>query len=169
MIHRSSFLRRAFPLLGVLILGLVLPATAAAQDNGLIRGTVTDDTGAVVPGATATLLSEAVIGGSRSSVTNDSGVFRFPALPPGEYAVEVSLAGFDTVRFEGVRVGLNTTATLNAALRLSTVTEIVQVVAEAPAPRCELERLDHHLQLRAGRGAPHRAQLLRLHPTSLRG
>ena len=128
MIHRP-LVRLA---LGVLTLAPALPTAALAQDNGLIRGTVTDDTGAVVPGATATLLSEAIIGGSRSAVTSDSGVFRFPALPPGDYAVEIALGGFDTVRFEGVRVGLNTTATLDATLSLSTVTEVVQVVAEAP-------------------------------------
>ena len=118
--------------LGFLILALALPAASLAQDNGLIRGTVTDNSGAVVPGATVTLLSDAIIGGSRSAVTNESGVFRFPALPPGDYAAEVSLSGFDTVRFEGVRVGQNTTATLDASLSLSGVQEVVQVVAEAP-------------------------------------
>ena len=111
---------------------VLAPVSAAAQDNGLVRGTVTDDSGAVIPGATATLLSDAIIGGSRSTVTNESGVFRFPALPVGDYAVEVSRGGFTTVRFEGIRVGQNTTATLDAALSLATVTEMVQVVAEAP-------------------------------------
>ncbi len=133
MTLRPSLRRTALrlPVL-LLVLAFSLPVSAAAQDNGLIRGTVTDDTGAVVPGATATLLSEAIIGGTRSAVTSASGVFRFPALPPGDYAVEISLAGFDTVRYESVRVGLNTTATLDTTLSLSTVTEVVQVVGEAP-------------------------------------
>ena len=120
------------PMLGALTLALALPLAAAAQDNGLIRGAVTDDSGAIVPGATVTLLGEAIIGGTRSTVTNESGVFRFPALPPGDYAVEVALGGFDTVRFENVRIGINTAATLDASLSLSGVTETVQVVAEAP-------------------------------------
>lgn len=126
--------RRSAPLVPVALLAALalVPIAAAAQDNGLIRGTVTDESGAVIPGATATLLSDAIIGGTRSTVTNESGVFRFAALPPGEYATEVSLSGFDTVRFEGIRVGQNTTATLDATLRLSGVTEMVQVVAEAP-------------------------------------
>lgn len=131
MMHRFRFPRPAGLALGILILALALPAASLAQD-GLIRGTVTDDSGGVIPGATATLLSDAIIGGSRTAVTNESGVFRFPALPAGEYAVEISLSGFDTVRFEGVRVGQTTTATLDATLRLSGVTETVQVVAEAP-------------------------------------
>ncbi|MDE2883256.1 MAG: carboxypeptidase regulatory-like domain-containing protein [Acidobacteriota bacterium] len=132
MMHRFCFPRPAGLALGILILAFALPATSLAQDNGLIRGTVTDDSGAVIPGATATLLSDAIIGGSRTAVTNESGVFRFPALPAGDYAVEVSLSGFDTVRFEGVRVGITTTVTLDAVLSLSGVTETVQVVAEAP-------------------------------------
>ena len=132
MTPRFHFPRPAGPALGILILALALPAASLAQDNGLIRGTVTDDSGAVIPGATVTLFSDAIIGGTRSGVTNESGVFRFPALPPGDYAAEVSLSGFDTVRFEGVRVGQNTTATLDAALSLSGVQETVQVVAEAP-------------------------------------
>lgn len=131
MMHRIHFPRPAGLTLGILILALALPAISLAQD-GLIRGTVTDDSGAVIPGATATLLSDAIIGGTRSTVTNESGVFRFPALSAGDYSVEVSLAGFDTVRFEGVRVGQTTTVTLDATLNLSGVQETVQVVAEAP-------------------------------------
>ena len=111
---------------------MLAPIAASAQDNALIRGTVTDNTGAVVPGATATLLSDAIIGGTRTAVTNESGVFRFPTLPAGEYAVEISLSGFDTLRYEGIRVSQNSTATLDATLRLASVTETVQVVAEAP-------------------------------------
>ena len=129
MSDRSRFFT---PMLGALTLALALPLAAAAQDNGLIRGAVTDDSGAIVPGATVTLLGEAIIGGTRTTVTNESGVFRFPALPPGDYAVEVALGGFDTVRFENVRIGINTAATLDASLSLSGVTETVQVVAEAP-------------------------------------
>ena len=131
MMHRFRFPRPAGLALGILILAFALPAASLAQD-GLIRGTVTDDSGGVIPGATATLLSDAIIGGSRTTVTNESGVFRFAALAAGDYAVEISLGGFDTVRFEGVRVGQTTTATLDATLNLSGVTETVQVVAEAP-------------------------------------
>lgn len=132
MTNRFCFPRPAGSALGILILALALPAASLAQDNGLIRGTVTDNTGAVIPGATVTLMSEAIIGGTRSGVTNESGVFRFPALPVGEYAVEVSLSGFDTVRYEEVRIGQNTTAALDTTLNLSGVAETVQVVAEAP-------------------------------------
>ena len=116
----------------ILLSFLVAPGVGAAQDNGMIRGTVTDATGAVVAGAHAAVRSEALIGGSRSMATNASGVFRFPALPAGDYAVEVTLAGFDAVRFEGIRVGVNSSTNLDVRLRLATLAESVQVVAEAP-------------------------------------
>ncbi len=114
------------------VLSLALAAPGFAQDNGLIRGTVTDETGGVLPGVTVSVTSDAIIGGSRTGVTNDSGVFRFPQLAPGEYVVELTLGGFDSVRYEGVRIGQNTTATLDTGLTLSTLAETVQVVAEAP-------------------------------------
>ena len=78
----------------ILLSVLVAPGVAVAPDNGMIRGTVTDAAGAVVAGTHAAVHSEALIGGSRSMVTNASGVFRFPALPAGDYAVEVTFAGF---------------------------------------------------------------------------
>ena len=123
--------RRSRPSRCVALVFVVAASGAAAQDNGMIRGRVTDATGAVVSGAEALIRSESLIGGTRSMATNASGVFRFPALPVGEYAVEVTFAGFDAVRFEGIRVGLNSSTTLDVRLRLATVAETIQVVAQA--------------------------------------
>ncbi len=121
-----------FGVKGAAPLALVLAAPAFAQDNGRIRGAVTDDTGGVLPGVAVTPASDAIIGGSRTGVTTESGVFRFPQLAPGEYAVELSHAGLASARYEGVRIGQNTTATLDTRLSPSTLAETVQVVAEAP-------------------------------------
>ena len=57
---------------------------------------MTDSSGAVLPGVTVTAASEAVLGGSRTAVTDENGVYRFPALPPGTYSVKVELSGFRT-------------------------------------------------------------------------
>ncbi len=133
--QKIKMMKRRFRVPAGVLLTLALPVLAVpgfAQDNGLIRGVVADDTGGVLPGVSVTLQSEAIIGGVESTVTNESGVFRFPTLSPGEYAVEIALAGFSTVRYEAVRIGQNTTATLDTTLALSTVTETVQVIAEAP-------------------------------------
>lgn len=131
MTTRTAFRARRWIPAGAMVFGL-LPVTGAAQDSGVIRGTVTDDTGAVIPGATVTLRSGAIIGGSRSEATSGSGAFRFGALAAGDYSVEVALSGFDTLRYNDLRVGIDTILTLDAALQLSGVAEVVQVVAEAP-------------------------------------
>ena len=60
-----------------------LPALAQLGQTATLTGTVTDATGAILPGATVTVASEALIGGTRSTTTDANGVYRFPALPPG--------------------------------------------------------------------------------------
>jgi hypothetical protein len=112
---------------------LALSFTAAAQrTTGTIRGTVTDDTGAVLPGATVTISSEALIGGTRTEVTNEVGVFRFPSMSVGTYTVEIAMDGFDTVRVEQTDVRMNATATVNVTLKLATLSETITVVGESP-------------------------------------
>jgi hypothetical protein len=109
-----------------------LLATPAWSQIGNIRGTVTDETGAVLPGATVTIRSEAIIGGTREQVTNELGVYRFISIPIGTYDVEAALSGFETKRIEAVRVTLNATATVDIPLKLSAVTETVTVTGESP-------------------------------------
>ena len=75
-----------------------------AQTTGSIRGVVTDATEAVVPGATVTISSPALIGGTREAVTNELGVYRFPSVPSGTYTVEVAMPGFMATRIADVDV-----------------------------------------------------------------
>ena len=87
------------------ILALASPSTA--QDfRGRINGTVTDNTGAVLPGVTVTATSPALIQ-PQVQVTSAEGDYRFIALPPGVYDVTFELSGFQTVKREGVRVIIN--------------------------------------------------------------
>jgi len=120
------------PTFVLLLASLALSGIALAQTTGNIRGEVTDETGGVLPGATATITSEALIGGSRTVVTNDIGVYRFPSIPIGTYVVEITMDGFNSYRVEGVEVPLNGTATVEAALPLATVAEVVTVSGEPP-------------------------------------
>ena len=110
----------------------VLLASTAWSQTGNIRGTVTDETGAVLPGATVTIRSEAIIGGSREQVTNELGVYRFVSIPIGTYDVEAALPSFETKRIEAVRVALNATASVDILLKLSTIAETVTVTGESP-------------------------------------
>ncbi|HSF18892.1 MAG TPA: TonB-dependent receptor [Vicinamibacteria bacterium] len=111
---------------------LVAANFLAAQTTGSIDGKVTDDTGAVLPGATVTLTSEALLGGSRTAVTNNLGSYRFPSLSIGIYSVQAELQGFETIRIDNVDVSLGQTSTVDFVLGVASVTETVTVVGESP-------------------------------------
>jgi len=130
--------RRAPAWMAPVILALCLAVAsvaAAAQTStsttGAIKGTVTDITGAVLPGVTVRLSGTSLITDA-TTVTDAAGVYRFSAVPPGEHILTFELAGFGTLVRAGVHVGLGFTATANAAMRPGAVTDTVDV-SSAPA------------------------------------
>jgi hypothetical protein len=116
-------------------------STAAGQTvgaaTGAISGKVTDVTGAVRAGVTIVVSSEALIGnrGTLTTVTNEEGLYRFPAVPPGEYTLVSAVEGFRSVTRGGIHIGLGFTATVNVELDAAALTEDVTV--ERPAPRVD--------------------------------
>ena len=95
--------RRSTPLLlpGAAVCLLLANGPAHAQmSTGTILGQVTDPTGAVVPGAKVTA-TNVDTSSSRSGTTNAEGSYRFPAMPVGNYRIEVSKQGFKTVQRRG--------------------------------------------------------------------
>jgi hypothetical protein len=111
---------------------MLLAAPALAQDfRGRINGTVTDNTGAVLPGVTVTVSSPALIQ-PQVQVTGADGVYRFIALPPGVYLVDFELAGFQNIKREGVRVVINQTLTVDQQLNVATLQETVTVTGASP-------------------------------------
>lgn len=119
----------------VFLQGLLAVSLAGAQTvsatTGAINGKVTDNTGAILPGVTVTISSSALMG-TRTAVTNEEGLYRFPAVPPGEYKVVFELAGFTTVAREGIRVGLGFTASVNVELNVAALQESVTVTGQSP-------------------------------------
>ena len=115
----------------VMCFGLLLPATALAQDATL-TGIVTDASGAVLPGVTVEASSSALTEKVRAVVTDNTGQYRIVALPPGSYAVTYVLPGFSTVRREGVQLSGAITATINVELRVGKLEETVTVTGESP-------------------------------------
>jgi Carboxypeptidase regulatory-like domain/TonB-dependent Receptor Plug Domain len=103
----------------------------AQRTTGDIRGVVTDESGAVLPGVTVTLRGPAVQG-TPTTVSNESGVYRFPNLAPGVYSVTAELAGFATKAQTGIQVGLGSTADVGVQMSVSTQQETITVTAEAP-------------------------------------
>jgi len=112
------------------VAGVLLPATAQAQAS--IAGAVTDASGAVLPGVTVEASSPALIEGTRTVVSDGSGRYRVESLRPGPYVVTFMLAGFATVRREGIEVVGTATATVNAELRVGALNETVTVTGAAP-------------------------------------
>ena len=107
---------------------LCVPGMALGQEvRGRIVGVVTDQSGAVVPGATVTATSPALIQ-PRMVVTADNGSYSFPSLPSGIYSVTFELAGFKTLRREQIRLTLDTTLTVDATVEVSTLSDAITVV-----------------------------------------
>lgn len=79
------------------------PAAYAQATTASLGGTVTDTTGAVVPKAQIVLKST-LRGDTRTSVSNDSGVFNFAAVPTGDYTVTITAPGFKTFQQTGIHL-----------------------------------------------------------------
>src|SRR6266852_5079567 len=118
-------------LLVVLLLVLFLSIPANAQTfRGAINGTVTDPSGAVVPGAHVKATNKATSIDYTSESTSD-GNFVFQDLPVGTYKVTVIVAGFPTLEVDGILVAQGAIYTLNAGIKMSQQSTTVEVSAAA--------------------------------------
>src|SRR3989441_5380349 len=120
----------------ILTAGLLLAMPAQAQNvGGSIQGTVSDGSGHAIAGAHVAVRN-AGTGDVRELVTEPSGRYHAPLLPPGEYEVKVSMTGFQTVERRGVRLTVGQDAVLDVALDLGKISE--EVVVDADASRVNL-------------------------------
>ncbi|MHB8487373.1 MAG: TonB-dependent receptor domain-containing protein [Candidatus Acidiferrales bacterium] len=127
-------------LLALFCLFTIAPKATLAQSSstGTVSGTVTDNTGAVVPDATVTLTDKAT-GNSRTATSTSSGQYIFAYVNPGTYDVKVGKQGFQTtvVSNQVVQVGLQ--LTVNAKLQIGSVSTTVEVTS---IPGAELQTMD---------------------------
>ena len=133
-------------LLGPVVLALAFPVLLAAQSQattGIIRGTVTDPSGAAVVGATVAL-RETQTGFQRQLATNERGVFIASLMPLGTYDVTARGVGFGETRRTGVRLGLGETVDL--ALQLAAV-QLQAVVVEATPSVVEATKTENSTRL----------------------
>ncbi len=111
------------------VFALTLAPVANAQlIQGAIDGTVTDTTGAVIPGADVSISDDAT-GTSRTTSTGAAGNFSFPTIPTGTYVLTVQTDGFQTSTTTGVVVSANNITRVDAALEIGQITETVEVSA----------------------------------------
>ena len=108
---------------------LALPAIGYAQE-AVLNGTVTDSTGAVLPGVTVTATNEAT-GNTFVAVTDSGGRYRIP-VRTGVYTIACELSGFGTVTRTGVQVLVGQAVTVNVPMAPSGIAETVTVTGETP-------------------------------------
>jgi hypothetical protein len=99
--------------------------------QGVITGTITDPTGAVVPGATVTI-TNAGTNISQTTTTGSDGSYRFALVPPGTYTLEIKAANFAGVRASGIVVEASQVVPFNRQLELAKTSQLVEVTAEVP-------------------------------------
>ena len=107
-------------------------SSASASAQSAIAGVVRDTTGAVMPGVTVEASSPALIEKVKSVTTDEAGLYRIIDLRPGTYVVTFGLAGFNTVRREGIELPSDFTATVNADMRVGALEETVTVTGASP-------------------------------------
>ncbi len=107
------------------------PPAFAQAVTGTILGTVTDNTGAVMPGVTVTV-THVDTDNSRTYVTDSNGEYTAPSIPTGTYRVAAELQGFKSTTLEGIRVGVDQRIRMDVQLEVGAMTESVEIVAQTP-------------------------------------
>lgn len=107
---------------------LLLAVGIRAQYTSVLKGRVSDQAGAAVPGATLTL-SGAALQGLKTAVADAEGNFIFLGLAPGDYEIEVKQAGFQLLKQPGVNLRAGQTLVLDLSLTVGSVSQTVDVAA----------------------------------------
>src|SRR5256886_3991195 len=116
--------------LALCLAGFASVAMAQSSTTGSIEGTVSDQNGAAVRGATVTVTSPNLIS-PQTATTNDNGRYSIPNLPPGPYKISVEASGFAKFEQDNVPVNLGRTSPGDAQLKLASVGATVTVVGGA--------------------------------------
>src|SRR6266568_9668629 len=121
--------RRFVSLASVVYLFFAINGFAQVGINATLSGTVSDVSGALIPGVEVTATNTGT-GVASTALTNESGTYRFPSLQPGPYEVKATLPGFQTQTF---RLTLGTAAQIrqNFTLQIGTVSQAVEVTTAA--------------------------------------
>jgi hypothetical protein len=118
--------------IGLLVAIALVGAGSGVATAQSLAGTVRDTSGAVLPGVTIEASSPALITKVRTGVTDETGQYRIPDLPPGTYKVSFTLSGFATVVREGVELSGGGVMTIGAEMRVGSVAESITVTGESP-------------------------------------
>jgi hypothetical protein len=125
------------------IFAVVNVSVVGAQSilEGKISGTITDDNGEILPGATVEITSPALMG-KRSAVTSAKGTYVFLNLPIGKYKLTASMPSFKTVVQENIAVTAGSSVTVNLKLPMGSIEESVTVTAAGPIVDAKTSTID---------------------------
>ena len=126
--HRNIWLVGALLLMGT--------AIGLAQTNATLTGTVSDGSGAVIPGAEIVIMNMET-GESYTTATNETGSYTIPFIKPGTFELIVTTAGFKQYTREGIRLDTASAVRADAVMELGEVTESVTVEADVPLLKTE--------------------------------
>jgi Carboxypeptidase regulatory-like domain len=110
---------------------IVARPLAAQEQRGSSEGLIKDASGGVLPGVTVEARSPAMVGVS-SVVSDSTGVYRFPSLPPGRFELTASLQGFTPAKAANIQLELGQVLKVDLTLGVGSVAENVPVTGDAP-------------------------------------
>ena len=139
--------------MGLMVMGSATRSASAQVLYGSIVGTLTDETGAVVPKAVVTVTNTST-GLSRQATTDDAGYYSIPNLPEGTYDLSVSASGFRPYTQTGVNVPINAVTRVDATIQVGAVTEEVTVEASAAVLQTSKSDVSVNLDTRAIENLP---------------
>lgn len=120
--------RAVVPFVSCFLFFVLFAVVVQAQSpTATLSGTVTDETGAVIPGVNITVINIARVF-QRSTTTNDDGMFVVPLLPPGIYSVKAEHAGFSPAELRDVILNVNDQREIKVLLKVGSISQTVQIV-----------------------------------------
>jgi len=128
---RRGVLNAVVPAGLVLILAVPVARAQSLAAGGAIEGTVTDESGGVLPGVNVTIRNMGT-GIVRETQTDAKGVYRAPLLPVGTYEVTAALTGFATTKRPSLTLNIGQVLNADLTLKVASAQEEVTVTAEAP-------------------------------------
>ena len=125
----SAIRRCTAQIVFVITLFLISGLAVYASDSASLSGTVSDPTGAVIPGATVVLLNSDT-GTSSQTLTGGDGAYSFSALPAGHYRLEVTSPGFKPDQDGAIELNAGAALKFDATLKLASETTATEVSAD---------------------------------------
>ena len=133
----------------LIVAALLRPSLSHAQTGqGTIVGTVSDATGAVIPGVSISMVNKAT-GFIYSGVSNEEGLYRTPYVNPGIYEVTYQADGFKQLVHSNIQVRSTETVRVNVSLEVGTLVESVEVTASAQLLETETSTMTSRTATRA--------------------